>query len=263
MTTTWNPSDKTAGCTLSGGNLVATFAASNNGVRSIDRVHTGKYYWEVTFAGTSIANLAVGIALGTSSLSATAGNANFYCDGGSLYLNGVSASITIGSVVSGSIVCFALDADADLIWCRLGAAGNWNGNAAYNPATGVGGASIAWAGGPMGIYAWAFGSGGNCNATANFGASTFTGAVPSGFTSGFPDSTTLTNVAIATQVALEEWAMPLASAQMTQVALEAWASAGAGNRAALLTQIALEQWAALPAALVARQNAVIVINDAR
>jgi hypothetical protein len=245
MATTWNPSDKSASTTLSSGNLVASFASGNNGVRSTDRIYTGKYYWEVTFTGT-VVNLAVGVALGTSSLTtAVGGNITCYVSSnGGISINGSATGTTIGAVANGGVVCYALDAANDLIWYRNGAAGNWNGNVANNPATGVGGISIAsWAGGLMGIYAWAFGGAGSCGATANFGASAFAGAVPSGFTPEFPGGTTLINTAVVTQTSLEQWGQGAPVAQITQVALEQWGALAFAAGRAVITQVALEQWA--------------------
>src|ERR1700688_4047700 len=65
-TTTWNPSDKSAGITLSGGNLVATGSASPASVRSTAS-RLSKYYFEVT-ATTAGSNMAIGIADATYSL---------------------------------------------------------------------------------------------------------------------------------------------------------------------------------------------------
>jgi hypothetical protein len=263
--TTWNPSDKTANIALSGGNLTATQTASgaNGGSRSVDRKTSGKLYWEGTFVVAT--NISTGFGIGNSAtvlnggISATSVTA-VIGRSGTIFVGG-STAVTGSILANGTVVGIALDLDASRVWFRVGAAGNWNYSATADPTTGAGGIAIP-VGGASAAYALALIGAQNDQITANFGDSAFTGTVPSGFTAGFPTGSPPL-AAVATQVVLEEWAMPLASAQMTQVALEAWASPGAGNRAALLTQIALEQWAALPAALVARQNAVIVINDAR
>lgn len=250
MTTTWSTTDKTAGCALSGGNLVATFTGNNQGVRAIDRVYNGKYYWEVAFT-TSPLNLGVGVCLGTTTLSTifSASSANTSANlagNGTITLFGTSTGINIGTFSAGGVACIALDADADLIWFRSGAAGNWNNNASNNPATGVGGISIAaFAAGPMGLYPHA-GCANSSAATANFGATAFTGAVPAGFTSGFPDSTALVNRGVVTQAGVEQWGQGAPAAQVTQTALEVWGGITAGPRSALVTQIAVEQWAVPP-----------------
>jgi hypothetical protein len=82
------------------------------------------------------------------------------------------------------VICVALDATAKLIWFRLGAAGNWNNLAGRDPATGAGGVSIPNLGGSVPAYPAVL-FGGADTITANFGATGFTGVVPSGFTSGF------------------------------------------------------------------------------
>jgi len=55
MTITWNPSDKTAGLTLSDGDLKATktVSASYENVRSTAGYSSGKYYFELTTGDTS------------------------------------------------------------------------------------------------------------------------------------------------------------------------------------------------------------------
>ena len=44
--TTWNPADKSATMTLSGGNLIATGSSWIAWVRAVDKKTTGKFYWE-------------------------------------------------------------------------------------------------------------------------------------------------------------------------------------------------------------------------
>ena len=228
--TTWSTTDKTgAGAALSGGNLVVTFAATNNAVRSADRVYTGQYYFELTFTTTS--NAAVGICLGGSVLSGLASGAAgslayLITNNGSNWNNGSSGTALGGTTTSGWICCIAVDATNRLIWARNGASGNWNGSGTANPATGVGGASVAsWTGsGAYGLYAFAHGGGGGGVVTANFGDTAFTGTVPSGFASGFTAGAPLITAAVATQVAVEHWFTPIRTRKSTQVALEHWTS---------------------------------------
>lgn len=49
---TWNPSDKSASMGLSGGNLIATSSATNQGVRSTISKSSGKWYWEAKLVTT-------------------------------------------------------------------------------------------------------------------------------------------------------------------------------------------------------------------
>jgi hypothetical protein len=250
MTTTWSTTDKSAACTLSGGNLVASFPSASLGVRSIDRVYSGKYYWEVTF--TTASNLSIGICPGGANLATLAsGTATaqsvIVTSGGTSFMGATSLGSIGGTFGNGWVLCVALDATNGIVWFRNGAAGNWDGNAAHNPATGAGGNNFVPIGAPpgFGVYACANGGGGGGVATANFGASGFTGAVPSGFTSGFPDSTTPVTNAVDTQVTLEHWLTTNPDAQVTQVALEHWATVTGTGVQAIATQIALEHWASV------------------
>lgn len=53
-----------------------------------------------------------------------------------------------------------------------------------------------------------------------------------------------------TQEALEQWAMPNASAQVTQLAAEEWGNVTAINCLAVLTQMALEVWTNAPITVI-------------
>lgn len=262
--TTWNPSDKSGGITLSGGNLVATATATGNqGVRAADRQVSGKYYWEITPA-VNVTNQAVGITNGAISIGSIQSSGGVgsvgcaYCNNaGGVFVDGSASLGSIGTWVVGTVIGIALDLDHRLIWFRLGSAGNWNGSAGASPAAGVGGFSVPgiWAAYPLDVFT---NVGANPAHTANFGDSAFAGTVPSGFTSGFPTGTPAL-IAANTQTALEQWAMPNAQAQATQLAAEVWANALSGPRQALLTQIALEEWGVLPQAIpLVRQTVVSV-----
>jgi hypothetical protein len=67
-------------------------------------------------------------------------------------------------------------------WLRANG-GNWNGDPTANPATGTGGYSFGAAAGQLFVP---FASLAPASLTANFGASSFTDTVPSGFTAGWP-----------------------------------------------------------------------------
>lgn len=237
MATTWNPSDKSAGMTLSNGNLTATGGIGGNGVRAVHCLRSGKYYWEytaTTWTGSSACGLNTGSATVTtpSAVTVISLNAN-----GSLNVNN-GISIAFGVRANGDVVCFAVDFDNQLVWVRVGAAGNWNNSASFNPATGVGGVSyLATPISVQTLYPWAYSSGSGNAFTANFGDSAFTGAVPAGFTSGVP-AVTPPLIAADTQIALEQWAMPNAQAQLTQVAQELWRSvAGTAAKSGVYTYV--------------------------
>ena len=191
---TFDPATVTA-VTLSGGNLVAT----NTGTTSADQgarvanafgLTSGKLYFEVTLTTTiGGSNRGVGIGTIASTYTGMGGSATtgsvVYLTSGAIYSNGVSQSISLSGTGGGVAYCVAVDLDARLIWFRTGASGNWNNNASFNPATGIGGVAVP--AGTMVPFVTFGGSGGAANNvyTANFGASSFVGAVPVGFAAGW------------------------------------------------------------------------------
>jgi hypothetical protein len=201
MPTTWNPSDKTAGTTLSNGDLTVVFTATGNGVRSIYSASAGKFYWEATFNSGSAPG--IGFANASAVLStvwATPTNAAVAFNG-SIYVNNVSQSGAGFTINLGHTVAVAIDLGAQRIWFRnVTTSGNWNNNVANDPATNVGGLNIAALGTPL--FALLTGNG-TANWTTNFGATTLAGAVPSGFTAGFgPTNTTWSTTDKTASVAL-------------------------------------------------------------
>ena len=183
--TTWNPADQ-ANTTLSGGNLTAT-ATSQGGVRSVLSVTSGKYYWETTanastsvYSEAGIANAAAALPFCATSLS----NTLVVSPNGGIFRNGTGVG-NVPSFGTGAVICHALDMTAGLYWVRVGASGSWNAmsGTANNPATGTGGIALAPLTGPM--FALMATNNAGDGYTANFGASAFSGAVPSGFTAGF------------------------------------------------------------------------------
>jgi hypothetical protein len=184
--TTWNPADKLA-VTLTNSDLTATTTATTlNGVRAVRGNNSGKYYFELTATTWTTLNDQAGLALSTATFStapATTGKATVN-GGGTIFVNGASTGVGIGTVSSGTVVGIAVDLTANLIWFRIAPAGNWNAGGTANPATGTGGISISAIAGTL--YPTFGGGAANSQVgTANFGASAFTGAVPSGFAAGW------------------------------------------------------------------------------
>jgi hypothetical protein len=161
---------------------------------------------------------------------------------GSIISNKGSVGTSFGVIASGAVICVALDCDARLIWFRVGAAGNWNNVAGNNPATGVGGVFNAGLGSGIPIYPGVSVCTTNDQITANFGNTAFTGAVPSGYTSGFTAGASVPTNALASQVAAEHWLTTNPAAQITQVAVEHWQSVTSDNLQAIVTQVAIEHW---------------------
>ena len=109
----------------------------------------------------------------------------FMMKDGALYRNASASGLpNFGLRSAGNVIGMAVDLTARLIWFRVAPAGNWNTNASYNPATGIGGVDIsAIAGALFPLYSpYTL----NDAMTANSGASAFSGAVPAGFTAGWP-----------------------------------------------------------------------------
>jgi len=192
---TWDAATVTA-VTLSGGNLIAT----NTGTTSADqgaRVATangktsGKYYFEATWTTRNQIGGNFGIGIGTPTSTYTSmGNGGTtgieQYNGGSFYSNGSQVSGGSGQWNQGQTAGIAVDLDNRRFWTRTNPAGVWNGSGTNDPATNVGGFTIP--AGTMVPFVTFGGSGGAAGSalTANFGDSAFTGAVPSGFTAGWP-----------------------------------------------------------------------------
>ena len=243
--TVWSGTDKGSACTLSGGNLTATMGSGGSWVRAVDRQVGGLFYFEATL--TVVSGVTIGVAAPTADLSPgmSSGGAVGTCavqtSGGAVYVSGTTVGVTFGAITAGTVLCIAVDATNRRIWFRLGAAGNWNNNVANNPATGVGGVSIFPLG--VGIPLYPALVGGNTAAvTANFGDTAFTGAVPSGFTSGFTAGASVPTNAIASQALAEHWLTTNPTAQVTSVVAEHWASVASDNLQAVVTFVALEHW---------------------
>lgn len=184
--TTWNPSDKSANITLSNANLTAVSGSGSGGlggVRGIAGRSSGKYYFEVT--STTASSSYLGLALSTNTLFGNSTNAVGVNAGGSIFVSGSVQGSSVPGLGGGVILCIAVDLSASLIWFRVGASGSWNAlsGTANNPATGTGGINIAAIAGTL--YPWFCTANASENVTANFGASAFSGAVPSGFTAGW------------------------------------------------------------------------------
>lgn len=176
--TTWNSADKDASVSLD-----ATFLIATGGfgcVRSIASHSTGKYFAS-SFVNPISGGNTYGIANSSFVLSGSVPNstnsAGAFPEGGSISFNsGVIGTFT--AAVTNDIVDMAVDIGAQLIWFRTNG-GDWNGNPANNPATGTGGASFAGIG--AGPYFATICLNSGRVGTANFGASAYSFAAPSGF----------------------------------------------------------------------------------
>lgn len=139
-TTTWDANSKSAGVTLSGGNLVATITATSSNVAA-NRTLTGLSYFEITattmpnVASIGICNRSFSFSSGT--LLGANNNGLGYRTGGTVVLNGATLA-TIAAYVAGNVIRGAVNPLLSLIWFAVGA-GNWNNDVSANPATNTNG----------------------------------------------------------------------------------------------------------------------------
>lgn len=111
--TTWNPADKGAGVTLSGGDLTAS--ASAGGVRSVFGATSGKFYWEVTIPDIATQMVGVGTELyGTSGYPGEdAESWVLHVNSGAIYSGGAVVVPAPAGYTSVSIVSVLLDIEGD------------------------------------------------------------------------------------------------------------------------------------------------------
>lgn len=158
-TTTWNPSDKSAGITLSNGNLTASYSAHTNNVRATTGKQTGKWYWEVTVTAIA-ASCAVNTGIWPASraigtyIYTTTGVVRFWSGGPALAVN--------------DVIGYAFDADG-------GSCAVYKNNTLY------GTASVTIGGENWHPVIGDDNASGTFTCVANFGASAFTYTPPSGY----------------------------------------------------------------------------------
>jgi hypothetical protein len=181
---TWSASD-IQNMTLSGGNLIAQGAsAAQNGVRSTLGQTTGKIYFELTVTGTmNSTSLGVATAAATFSGIYNAGTGASFANpfNGNTFDGTGTAGGNLGAFVSGDVLCVALDLTNLRTWFRKNN-GNWNASGTANPATNTGGLSVSTLfSGSVAAYAVMSSQNSTTIVTANFGATSYTYSVPSGF----------------------------------------------------------------------------------
>jgi hypothetical protein len=200
--TTWSPTDKTTNLTLSSGNLVASAAAGNQAGRGANGHSSGRFYFEITTTTWGTGNIGVANPAAVFGGSGAVAGSATVSAAGAIFIGSSSAPGTpsLGVVANGSIVGIALDCTGQLLWFRITPSGNWNGNASFAPG-GTGGVNIATIlTGGVSLFPYVYLAGSPYNVRANFGDSTFNGAVPGGFTSGFPAGSVVLNGPIVTMI---------------------------------------------------------------
>jgi hypothetical protein len=179
---TWNPGDKTANMSLTGGNLTAASSnASPAGARATCSHTTGLYYWEVTInvdgGGFDIAITAL---TATSSLtSADANNVQIFNGNGQIWTAG-SLALSFGSAITavGNVIQVAMNVTSRDVWFRGSLMTLWNNSGIADPTMpGTGQILPATVAIFPGIEVNAMGL---AQGTANFGP-TFVNMVPTGY----------------------------------------------------------------------------------
>lgn len=151
MAITWNPADKNASVTLSGGNLTASATPASTGVgalnaRATAAVGDGKWAFQAVYSSINDNEYdAIGLCNASASLNDNLGNnthgIGFYLYG-YMYGNTVLTSgLTQANVGDTITIAWSKSGSTVLVWVRVNA-GNWNNNASANPATGAGGLSV-------------------------------------------------------------------------------------------------------------------------
>lgn len=141
MTTTWNPSDKDAGMTLSNGNLTTTRGIGGSSFRSVratDSQSSGKWYYEVQLDGTFNAATQsgeVGVSDSVTSLGGDAGQSStaWVITTEQAKYHGGSYVVIGSNCSSNDILQVAWDAGAGKIW--FGVNNSWL--ASGNPSAGT------------------------------------------------------------------------------------------------------------------------------
>lgn len=183
MGTTWDPNNKGAGITLSGGNLVATCTSGTTGVQANYKI-SGPVYFELTVGSSLTGIMAIGVAVqsGFAGQAGSDASAVGYYQDGTVKINGSTLS-TIATYAATNVISVAFNAKVQKIWFRVNG-GNWNNDviANQNPVGSVGGISTSTLN-ASGTFCPCWSSSTvtpNQSVTANFSGS-FTYTAPTGF----------------------------------------------------------------------------------
>lgn len=128
--TTWSPTDKTAGWTLSGGNLIATYSSAS-GLHSI-RASSGcgttlKVVWAVRWTSFVAGVMYVGVT--TTSQAITAIGSPYLLvqtNGETIQAGGSGSGASLGAISANDITMYAQDGATGQIW--VGRNGTWSGD---------------------------------------------------------------------------------------------------------------------------------------
>lgn len=243
---TFSPFLRTSNVVLSNGNLTATVLDTNGGIAiPFNAYSSGRYYFEVTIdAGVEDGNFAIGVGDPTSTWDFSGPQYGAVCfvywGNSKVFANQTGTAVDLGSLfANGDTICVAVDITSGLIYFRKNAGGTWN-NISADPVVGTGGVSFTF---PFTLSPIVnFGNTANEQVTANFGATAFVGAVPSGYSPGWtatPPAPSTTYMKSATLEA-EAWIQPTPNMVAVTLEAEAWIQPAPPNMNVL--QTGAETW---------------------
>jgi len=181
---TWDPANKGANCTLSGGNLIATSSGgvAQPGVKSTVSVSTGKWYWEISSTSSGTAEPMYGVVDSSAALSIPGIDSHgwsYWGFAGHTYHSGADQG-AYGSAFTTQLIGCALDATNGKFYVSFG--GTWQNSA--DPVAGTGGITLTGVSTPYFAMVGNASGASNLVSTANFGATAFTNSPPSGYNAG-------------------------------------------------------------------------------
>lgn len=181
----WDSSDKSAGITLSGGDLIATVSAGTDQWRSIisdTAIASGKWYWEIPITEALRANgdnVLVGVSdtrpADGSFVGNTSGSYAYYQSG--VKFNGGTPTGFGATYTTGDVIQVAVDTTAGKVW--FGKNNTWQGGG--NPGAGTGEAYSGLSGTKYAACSLFRGVAPPTKITAAFAAADQTYSPPSGF----------------------------------------------------------------------------------
>lgn len=193
MACTWDPANTSSSILLDGGNMIATVIGGEGGdrlTRSTVGYSSGLRYFEADIGLDALGGSTSGVGLATAAMGPDdfLGTGVAIFDGGSsYYINGANTGSGL-AFATGARVRGAVNFDTKFVWLAVDA-GNWNGNASFDPSTGVGGKSIAALSGT--IYAAVEQSHVGDFISGKFTLAFFKYPIPSGYSQWDPDTSVL------------------------------------------------------------------------
>lgn len=182
-TSTWSPTDKTAGWTLSEGDLRAAENTSNNeNIRSTVAIpDSGKYYFEVITNTAS--DRGIGLREASDSITNNLGVGN-HCavrsSNGARFAGGTFSDGGVGGgsyQLSNAVVMYAVDRDNDKAWFGLN--GSWTGSG--DPVAGTNNTFGLPSTGDILVYMWANNNADVCDSNLRPDSSTWSYSPPTGY----------------------------------------------------------------------------------